>query len=218
MGFSVTISRKVIIPLFTLLVVFVGLIIKENQISVWGSIELSIISFFAFLISLSMLFDDAAKPAENQFDENVKIINQEDGPKAVLEATPGDVSRAVPKETELLLIPQSPVLMPSVLSPIIGCWKLEDKARAELEEKTAAAAEAKRLKNQRKNKARKEKRILEKQSTSESQSSDEDQSSGEDTPNDGNQLVVYGNILSDNELNVSFPISRLFFWTKLTFY
>lgn len=216
MGFSVTLSKKAIIPLFIILVVFVGLIIKENQILLWGSIELSTISFFAFLISLSMLFADAAKPAEDQLDENVKIINQEDGSQAALEATPGAVSRAVPKETEPLLIPQSPVLTPSVLSPIIGRWKSEDKAKAELEEKTAAAAEktafaaeAKRLKNQRKNKARKEKKTLKKQSASENQSNDEDKSSGEDTPHDENQLIVYEEILSDDELNVGFPVSRL---------
>lgn len=176
---------------------------------------MSIISFFTFLISLTMLFD-TAKPAEDQFDENVriinqvKIINQEDGPRAALEVTPGAVSRVVPREAAPLLIPQSPVLVPSVLSPIIGRWKSEDKAKAELEEKTAAAAEktasaaeAKRLKKQRKNKARKEKKNLKKQSVSESQSS------GEDTRNEENQLVLYEEILSDDELNVSFPVSRL---------
>ncbi|KAH8152500.1 uncharacterized protein LAJ45_03340 [Morchella importuna] len=156
-----------------------------------------------------MLFD-TAKPAEDQFDENVriinqvKIINQEDGPRAALEVTPGAVSRVVPREAAPLLIPQSPVLVPSVLSPIIGRWKSEDKAKAELEEKTAAAAEktasaaeAKRLKKQRKNKARKEKKNLKKQSVSESQSS------GEDTRNEENQLVLYEEILSDDELNLN---------------
>ncbi|KAI5844409.1 hypothetical protein DFP73DRAFT_52796 [Morchella snyderi] len=210
MDFSVTLSKKAILPLLAFFVLFVGLIIKEYQISVWASTELSIVSFFTFLISLSMLFDDAAQPAENQLDEDTGVVNQKDEPKAILEATLRAASEAVPKETETtLVIPQSPVLMLSALSPIIMCWELEDKAKAEHEakvkheEKTEAAAEAQKLKRQRKNKARKEKSILRKQSASTSQSSDEDKSGCEDTPKDKNQLIVYENILSDEELNLN---------------